>query len=70
MAPDEGRPGAGRPQGGDKMRGGGIGNSVTRRAQCPLVKAAARLGDPAVIAAVERWHPPMLCPSVRLGRAA
>jgi hypothetical protein len=40
------------------------------RARCPLVRAAAALGDPAVIAAVEFWHPPFLCPAVRRGRAA
>ena len=44
---------------------------VTRaRAACPLLRAAAALGDPAVIAAVEYWHPAGQCPAARRGRAA
>lgn len=39
-------------------------------ARCPLALAALRLADPAVIAAVARWHPSAHCPAVRRERAA
>ena len=44
---------------------------ITRgRAACPLVRAAAALADPAIIAAIEAWHPPACCPAARRDRAA
>jgi hypothetical protein len=62
---------AGRAGVPDDDRTAGITARITRaRASCPLVRAAAALGDPAVIAAVEYWHPPFLCPAVRGERAA
>lgn len=39
-------------------------------ARCPLARAAASLGDPVVIAAVTRWHPPGRCSAVRRERQA
>jgi hypothetical protein len=55
----------------DDAHGGGTKASVARRlARCPLVRAAAALGDPAVIAAVEFWHPPFRCPAAQRERAA
>lgn len=41
-----------------------------RQRRCPLLRAAARLGDPAVMAAVARLHPPARCPAARRERAA
>lgn len=42
---------------------------VTRsRAGCPLLKAAVRTGDSALVAAVERWHPVSQCPAARRDR--
>jgi hypothetical protein len=55
----------------DDAQGGGIKLSVARRrARCPLVRAAAALGDPAVIAAIELWHAPFRCPAAQRERAA
>lgn len=33
--------------------------------ECPLVRAAVRLGDPRVLAAVARIHPALCCPAAR-----
>ncbi len=60
--PDAGRrPAGGRD--GDRMRDGD-GIITMLRPGCPLVRAAAA-GDPAVLAAVARWHPPSRCPAAR-----
>jgi hypothetical protein len=37
--------------------------------RCPLVRAALRLGDPAILAAVTRWHPPSRCAAARRERS-
>ena len=65
----ERRPGE---DGVQKMHAGSdITAMVTRRrAACPLVRAAAALGDPAVIAAVEYWHPVSRCPAALRRHAA
>jgi hypothetical protein len=62
----ERRPGKG---GAQKMH---MGDGITLRVQrdCPLVRAAVRLRDPAALAAVRRWHPPSRCPAARRQRAA
>jgi hypothetical protein len=36
-----------------------------RRASCPLIRAAARSGDPVIVAAVARLHPISLCPAAQ-----
>lgn len=58
--------------GGDKasVTAGAVIAPASRRAACPLVRAAAALADPAVIAAVEFWHPRLMCPAARRERAA
>jgi len=35
------------------------------RASCPLIRAAARIGDPVIVAAIERLHPARLCPAAQ-----
>lgn len=53
---------------------GGTGSQVPylhrHRAECPLLRAAIRSGDPTVAAAMERFHPPAHCPAARKERAA
>ena len=41
------------------------GPSDRRRALCPLIRAAARSGDPVIVAAVARLHPISLCPAAQ-----
>ena len=41
------------------------GPSDRRRALCPLIRAAARSGDPVIVAAVARLHPARLCPAAQ-----
>lgn len=44
--------------------------NLRRQRNCPLIKAACRLGDPAVLAVVLRVHPAALCAAARRERAA
>ena len=36
-----------------------------RQRRCPLLAAAVRLADPAVLAVVQLVHPPEFCPAAR-----
>jgi len=40
------------------------------RPGCPLVAAAAAIGDPKVLVAVALYHPPFRCPAAQRKRAA
>ncbi len=50
----------------DDAQGDGISHRLQR--QCPLVRAALYLGDPAVLAVVARIHPALCCPAARRER--
>jgi hypothetical protein len=43
---------------------------LRRQRNCPLVKAACKLGDSAILAVVLRVHPVALCLAARRERAA
>jgi hypothetical protein len=65
------RPIGDRSTADDQARDAGRSQRFTSlQANCPWVRAAARLGDPVVISALIRLHPPLSCPAARRERPA